>query len=378
MRRRVGIVSIAVLTAALFPAALCASTHAISTGPYYDLRPQLMMRLFGENGDTRASLAAAYGDRGSESPLRGLALVVAGATRPAAYAQAGTAPTFATAFDSDLGVLATTSSLERAVLNSAVRFTAPTPPVADPGISAATAAAPAAGAAQRAAVPEEFTVGNYQPEAVAAVVVPQPGAYSFGPLAVAPSRSTASNVRVGPVDFQGRVEGASAQTPAIGQIDNAAGAGANFDLRAGSRRVNVDISSGYEHLTRNDASGFSTSSLSSSWVQPGDNVPLVVPTYADMSRLVVGAAVAVPVVKGLTFNLNAGAQRLLGGSGTLPGLNNVDAINASYGGGFTYTIPKFSNGTLSLSAHQSRYQDNLVPLNTNTQTHEDLNLTVKF
>ena len=94
-----------------------------------------------------------------------------------------------------------------------------------------------------------------------------------------------------------------------------------------------------------------------------------------MNRVSLGAAVAVPVVNGLTFNFNYAAQRLLGGYG-LPGIANLDAIENSYGGKLTFTIPH-SSSTLSISAHQDRYQDNILS-NGITQTRGDVNFTVKF
>ena len=87
---------------------------------------------------------------------------------------------------------------------------------------------------------------------------------------------------------------------------------------------------------------------SSSWQLPNDGTPLVIPNYADMSKVSVGAAVAVPVVHGLTLNLNYGTERMFGGYG-LPGLTNLDATDNSYGGKLTFEMPH-SSSTLSISA----------------------------
>ncbi len=184
-------------------------------------------------------------------------------------------------------------------------------------------------------------------------------------------------VHLGPLQFTTRLESASLAAPALSLNDNAYGAGANFDVRAGARKLNVDVSSNYERLTRNDATGLSAPAIgSTSWQLPSADTPLVVPNYANMSKVSVGAAVAVPVVNGLTLNLNYAADRMFGGYG-MPGLTNLDATDNSYGGMLTFQIPH-SSSTLSISARQLRYEDNLIPANTSTQTREDVNLTVKF
>jgi hypothetical protein len=94
VRRLVGIAT-AVLAAVLFFGVAGASlTRADESA--FDLRPQLMLRLFGEASDARAALAAAYGDRSSESPLRDLALRVPSSDHPAFFArEVAYAPTFA-------------------------------------------------------------------------------------------------------------------------------------------------------------------------------------------------------------------------------------------------------------------------------------------
>jgi hypothetical protein len=102
----------------------------------------------------------------------------------------------------------------------------------------------------------------------------------------------------------------------------------------------------------------------------------LVPNYADLNRLSVGAGVSVPVVRGLTLNLNYDAQHLYGGYG-LPGLLNLDTINNTYGGNLTFTIPRISS-SLSIGAYQDRFQDGAQPINGQTQTREDVNFTVKF
>ncbi|HEU5479915.1 MAG TPA: hypothetical protein VFU90_08795, partial [Candidatus Tumulicola sp.] len=185
-----------------------------------------------------------------------------------------------------------------------------------------------------------------------------------------------STMRVGPVQMSTRMEGAAMDAPQLSLKDSGYGAGATFDVRAGARNLNVDLSSNYEHLSRADSAAPAAAlGTASSWQLPDSDTPLVIPNYADMSKLSIGAAVAVPVVNGLTLNLNYAADRLIGGYG-LPGLTNLDATDNSYGGKLTFEMPH-SASTLSISARALRYQDNILPANA-LQTREDVNFTVKF
>ena len=247
-----------------------------------------------------------------------------------------------------------------------------------------------------------FTAGEYQPVAPVTLVSSRSGAFSLGglvqgaPPAVAASSALAfgesaivpgsagssatipTAVHLGPLKFTTRLESASMAAPSVGLNDNVAGAGANLDVRAGARTLTFGLSSDYERLTRSDSSGLAPAALgdSSSWQLPGTDVPLAVPNYADVSKVSLGAGVAVPVVSGLTLNLDYAADRMFGGYG-LPGLANLDTIDNSYGGKLTFQIPH-SSSTLSISARQLRYQDGLIPVNTSTETLEDVNFTVKF
>ena len=396
VRRLVGITATAALAVALtFGMAAASLTPGGSTA--FDLRPQLMMQLFGESSDSRASFAGAYGDRTSESPLRDFALGVRAASDPVSFVRPAAAPTFAlthgvrSAVASD-GDFNPAQTIRVPLLQTNLRFAAPAP-------SSADGASLAALDASRALPAATFTAGEYQPVAPVTVVSPQSVAFSFTPArrassapqslslafdnAAAPAGATGSStlvpapVHLGPLQFTTRLESASLAAPALSMNDNAYSAGANFDVRAGARNLNVDLSSNYERLTRNDTSGLSSPAIgASTWQLPSADAPLVVPNYADMSKVTVGAALAVPVVNGVTLKLNYAADRLFGGYG-MPGVTNLDATDNSYGGKLTFDIPH-SSSTLSISARQLRYQDNLIPANTSTTTREDVNLTVKF
>lgn len=397
MRRQAGVIATAALAAALLPRIAFAAAPAATLSPV-DLPTQLFARVFGESSDGSASLAAAYGDRLGESPLRDLALRAGPAQRPPAFErEAAAGPTFAAERSARLAASAGTSfdfaqSARAAILRSNLRFAASPPSDDTSEVRSGALSHPAA----------TFTAGSYQPVAPVTLVSPQSGAFSLGglvhgaPPAVAASSALAfgetgtlpgaagsseavpSAVRLGPLKFTTRLEGGSVAAPSVGLNDNAAGAGANLDVRAGARTLTFGLSSDYERLTRNDSSGLTPAALgaSSSWQLPGSGVPLAVPNYADMSKLSVGAGVAVPVLSGLTLNLDYAADRMFGGYG-LPGLSNLDSFDNSYGGKLTFEIPH-SSSTLSISARQLRYQDGLIPVNASTETREDVNFTVKF
>ncbi|MGB8520891.1 MAG: hypothetical protein WCD38_12080 [Candidatus Tumulicola sp.] len=397
MRRLAGLIASAALAVALVPRIASASPHVAGTASF-DLPAQVMMRIFGESADASAALAAAYGDRISESPLRDLALGTAPALRSATFERRpGSSPTFASSRNarfvaSDGAAFDLAQSVGAPLLRSNLRFAVT--PQSDDDASARDDAARISATT--------FTAGQYQPVARVTLVSPQSGAFSLGGLVhgtaptVAASSALAfgesgtiagsagsvqavpSSVRLGPLKFTTRLESASMAAPSVGLNDDGAAAGANLDVRAGARTLTFGLSSDYERLTRSDSSGLTPATLgdASSWQLPGAGVPLAVPNYANMSKVSLGAGVAVPVLSGLTLNLDYAADRLFGGYG-LPGLSNLDAIDNSYGGKLTFQIPN-SSSTLSVSARQLRYLDSLIPVNTTTETREDVNFTVKF
>jgi len=339
--------------------AVAAASISLPPGGSPDLGSALMLRLFGETSDFNASFAASQGDRSSESPLRDLALGVK--HDPGSPIASGVASAF---------------SQDRLTLNDLGAAQPRFSPAAR--LDAATFVSPTT----------LFTAA-YQPVAPAPSISPEPGTLAFGApvaapsgaLTIAPADSTLVHpaaTQLGAVHFESHDEGASqATTPQLSLRDTSYDAGANFDVRAGKRSLNVNLSSEYEQLAHGDSEGFSSLPLSSagSWQIPG-GMPLAVSNNSDLNRFSVGAGVAVPVVRGLTLNLNYDAQRLYGGYG-LPGLMNLDTINNSYGGKLTFNLPDRAS-SLSISAYQNRFQDSLLQINGSTQTREDVNFTVKF
>jgi hypothetical protein len=389
-------VAVAVLAALLgaAPSTGVAQSPFDSVPASYDLSTQLMLQWFGEIDDAHSSLAAAYGDRTSESPLRDLALEDRSVPKPLPFAVGFAAgPAVSQSIAPDPSPFDVAAALRSRTARDTDRFALPSTPPDDGNAAVPETTMPSAVAA--------YTVGQYQPVAPVPAISPEPGAFAFGSAprggataqpdgdvvafgqGALPAGSTGSSgvvpstMRVGPVQLRTRMEGAATDAPQLSLKDSGYGAGADFDVRAGARNLNVDLSSNYEHVSRADSTALAGPALgaASSWQLPDADTPLVIPNYADMSKLSIGAAVAVPVVHGLTLNLNYAADRLIGGYG-LPGLTNLDATDNSYGGKLTFEMPH-SASTLSISARALRYQDNILPANA-LQTREDVNFTVKF
>ncbi|HVR47745.1 MAG TPA: hypothetical protein VMT95_14030 [Candidatus Binatia bacterium] len=334
--------------------------------PAPDLGSQLMLRVFGETSDSRAAFSAQSGDRVSESPLRDLALQISTPAQPTSFSGELAATSLPsngtqTAALTDAGLSDLAGALDSGLVRG-VRFAPPSQPRED---IVRLAPAPVTAA--------------YEPVPPLPNISPGPGTvafYSSSAAAVQPA-AFAPQARVGPVLFQGHAGGSSTETPSLSLRDNSSAAGANFLLRAGKRDINFNLTTQYEHLFRNDSNSFSAAlNPTSPWQLPNADAPLAIPNFSNLNRVSVGAGVDVPVFRGLTLNLNYGIQHLYGGYG-LPGLMNLDAINNSYGGKLTFDIPDASK-TLSISAYQEHFSDSVLPINGSTQTHEDVNFTVKF
>jgi hypothetical protein len=374
MRRLFGVMLMMALAAALVSSIARASqpsANDILPQRDWDIRAQLRLQLYGETFDSNAAVAASLGDRASESPLRDLALGVSSGfatIRIPAVPQASARLDLAQFF------------IPRDALGD--RYV--TPPLAAPSARATIESLPAvslgAGAYQAPNPPVAPAGGESS-----FVLAPRPDgdadAASFALDGAGLSDTTESSVRrvslhVGRMQFQGHVEGADAQAPRIALQDSAYGAGANFAVRAGERQVDVDVSSTYEHLMRDDTTAVSTVGVAGGSMLLGGDTVSAIPNYADVSKLGLGATVAVPVTRQLTFKLNYSAQRYLGAYG-IPGLANLDASDNSLGGGLTFAIPRWSSA-VSVSASQYRYQDNIAPANTFSDVRENVNFTVKF
>ena len=390
MRRWLGVVMASALVAVLCPRlAFAAFTPAPANGDS-DLRTQIYQRVFGESAERETSFIA--DDRLSESFFRDYALRIGALPAGRGVAQISI-PQWSLPLLSVNLFQPQTPALVTGVRASDYRVPAIATPFAEPSYD--PGAAPVIGLYQdaqpqpttgpasfrfdmsRAADPannlvtfsptldpqEAFSAGSTEPDA--STTLPQTQAGVTVP------------VRVGHVHVQPHVEGAQADVPSLALHDNAVNTGATFNTRVGSQKFDIDVSSGFEHLTVNDPTTLNSSSFdSTSNVQVGaaGNLPVLVPAYADVSKHTLAAGVGVPVARNVTVAVQAETQHLQGGYGS-PGLTNLDARNNVYGGKVTFQLPHAAS--VSLSAKQYRYQDNLTPT-TFTQTSANVNFTVKF
>jgi len=363
------------------------------TIPAFDVRAQVVQRLFGEVSDAGASLAASRGDGLGESPLRLFALRPSDLTLAPFPATDRFSALTLSLPEAAFSPFVTTIRFPRVRLASVSTFA----PASGENVSsdASRSPAPLIAAYQSVdAIPSaapasyRFNVGfgaptNAVPLVTFSAVLSPVDDFSgipgdTGASIPSDQANLAMPLHVGKVNFEGHVAGAqSERLPSTTLQDSAYAAGATFGLRAGNRHVALDVASGYEHLTRDDPSLSSASfDTTSSWQLSNANLPVLVPAYADVSKRTLSAGLDVPVTHGLTLNVQYDTQHLLGGYGA-PGLMNLDAHNDVYGGKLTLAIPR-TNGALSLSAKQYRYQDNIVPTNAYTQTTAGVNFTVKF
>jgi hypothetical protein len=339
VRRIFGVLTSAVLALA-FSRAVSPAAGLTLRQPPPDFASQLMLRLFGETSDSTAAFSAETGDRISESPLHELAFRVSAADANPSFSPGVQSPALmpqriALSSLSGVGASYLARAVESGLLATDVGF----------GPSAGTHEPQAGLLPDRSAL---FSAA-YQPVAPVPAISPGPGTLAFDGEATQPLPEASKDTSL-----------------ALGS-----------DNRAPKQSLDLSVSGQYQRAMPNDVAGLlSSSSASPSWQLPDGNLAPAVPNYAGSNRLSLGAGLAVPVVHGVTLNLNYDAQRSYGGY-ALPGLVNLDAANNSYVGRLTYNIP-YSSSTLSISAYQNRFGESVLPSNAYSQTGEDVNFTVKF
>ena len=363
MRRWLCVLQIGVLTSVLWPGIASASLGASFAPQPIDLSAQLFARLFGESTDRDAAFSAEAGDPLAETPLRDLAFRVDDTA-----IEAATTPTIV------VQVPAPSTSLADASF-------APPAPSHTESISDLSAQlhVPAVEYYEGAAPVPTDAPATHRFDLSGLQVAPLPSA-AFGPTLetsspVETSAGVKMPVRLGRLRFSPHAEAALTQNAQPSFNNGALGAGATLNVRAGARNVGVDLSSQLEHATLS-APQFSTGGASTTLNLAGDNLPVFVPAYADVSAHTLSTGVTVPVTRSLTANVQFDTQHLLG-TYSQPNVSNLDANNTIYGAQLTYNIPR-SSSAISFSASQYHFQDNLMPSNALTQTNANVNFTIKF
>lgn len=141
--------------------------------------------------------------------------------------------------------------------------------------------------------------------------------------------------------------------------------------------VHLNFGTSYAYLSNGHGEG--TALPSADFDAPAANLPggsaSLASSLTNVTARGVNAGVAVPIAHNLSFGVQYGTQRFTGEY--TPSFEPVlDASRYQYLGNVTLKLPRSSS--LTLSAQQYRYQDNLTPTNTYTGTRADLNYTVKF
>jgi hypothetical protein len=358
MRRWLCALQIGVLTLVLWPGIALAS-FADSFAPQpIDLSTQLFTRLFGEASDRNAA----------ETPLRDLAFrfdetSIATMNAPTVVAQlpvpsvslanaSFAPPTRATPSRSDSSSIADLSAQLRVPAVEYYESAVPVP-----------TDAPAS---------HRFDLSGLRVTPVpSAAFAPGLGVNALGEQ----SAGVKLPVQLGKLHFSPHAEAALSPSLQTNFNTSALAAGATLNVRAGARSVGVDLSSQLEHATLS-APQFTTAGAATTLNLAGDNLPVFVPAYADVSGRTLATGVTVPVTRSLTANLQFDTQHLLG-TYSQPGTSNLDANNTIYGARLTYSIPRLASA-ISFSASQYHFQDNLVPSNALTQTNANVNFTIKF
>lgn len=221
-------------------------------------------------------------------------------------------------------------------------------------------------------------------------------------------------MRVGPVHFSSSVQESALQNQsassssfdamqqcgtadpnaacaALRQQDNRFAAGTSFNVRAGARRLNVNVSGSVERQSLPQDTNLpylpldpQAPSASTQAAALNGQSAISYPNAVDVTKHGINANVAVPVTRHVTVNLGYDTQHFMGdynaasqtgsASALVPG---IDARKDTYLGNITYQLPH-TNSAITFSARQYRYQDNFEPNLNLTQTRADVNFTVKF
>jgi hypothetical protein len=366
MRRWLCVLQIGVLTSVLGSGVASASLNGANSAfapPAVDLTATFFARLFGESTDREASFNAVAGDTLAETPLRDLAFRV----DPVAQAT----------------VVKTVAS----------QLPVPNLDLSDP--SFAPPSLPRASIADLSAQLHVPAVEYYESADPVPTDAPATHRFDLDGLQVSPAQvsdfapgapqqpaesqttqgaTVSIPLQIGKVRFAPHAEAAQTQNLQTNFATGALGAGATLNVRAGSRNLGVDLSSALAHSTLS-APEFSPVGAPPSLGLAGNNLPVFVPAYADVSTHTLSTGLTVPVTRALTANVNFNSQHVLGGYA--PGVTGLDANNTIYGAQLTYNLPK-SASAISFSASQYHFQDNLVPANALTQTSANVNFTIKF
>ncbi len=194
------------------------------------------------------------------------------------------------------------------------------------------------------------------------------------------STAYSTSTRIGPLTLSGST--VSADVAELSARDDRLQTTSLLKTRGG--HVNFNVGSNYERLSTeavptfqyrpSAANGFSKSSLGD---VPGLSAAELAGGYNDVTARGIDAGLAVPLTRNLTLGMQYGTQRYTGAVNAQDFTPNFDTSKYSYVGNLTFALPR-SSSAIVVSARQYRFQDNLIPANSTSQTRADVNFTVKF
>ncbi len=348
MRRVVSTALIAVLVGALWSAVAAAA-------PGYDLASAFAMRTFGR----LPSEAAGFSSTGDRS-LRGMAFraTVPVTLPPLARIALPPLPQLSLAYDRSFDLHDYDGSF------------AP----ASPGPIASSVAAPPSRFSLTAPTLRFATYRSYlagrQTDAAPA----------FSSSLRDSSTAYSTSTRVGPLTLSG--SSISADVAELSARDDRLQTSSSLKTKGG--HVNFNVGSDYERLSTEAVPTFryrpsATNGLSKSSLGdvPGLSAAELAGGYNDVTSRGIDAGLAVPLTRDLTLGMQYGTQRYTGAVNAQNFTPNFDTSKYSYIGNLTFALPR-SSSAIVVSARQYRFQDNLIPANSTSQTRADVNFTVKF
>ena len=176
---------------------------------------------------------------------------------------------------------------------------------------------------------------------------------------------------------------ASADLTGLSARDVQAQAISSLAVGAKGRQVKFDVGSNYERFSTQAVPTLAYRPVVGAPAKPsiadvpGLSVAQLAGGYSDVTARGVNAGMAVPLTRNLTLGMQYGTQRYTGAVNAQDFSPNFDTSKYSYVGNLTFAIPR-SAAAIVVSARQYRFQDNLVPSNSTSETRADVNFTVKF
>jgi len=166
--------------------------------------------------------------------------------------------------------------------------------------------------------------------------------------------------------------------------------GASTNVPAFGQRATLSASGGYERLYRNDRTPFpyvpfnpatqtfdaAAAAAVSSAFGPGKSPVSFYPNYLNQRRFTWAVSGVAPLTKGVNLSLSYNTQQFGGENGTTLTQNISERKDTSFAT-LAYAIPG-TNSSVSVSARQYHYTDDVLPTSNLTQNRQDVLFTVRF